>query len=141
MHGEIVTPIGTTVVIFDGGGGTLAVTLVRKGLAFVGPADTEAMASIFGVGLTLDDLVSGLLTGKVASGEYSVARRPPEALGLPEWLSVRGPSRTLELELKRRQPLPPSSVLGTGSPTPGLEVRPLDDLRLYDLPLDEEGAE
>ena len=38
LHGEVLAPVGGTVLIFDGGGGRMAVTFVRDRVSFVGPA-------------------------------------------------------------------------------------------------------
>jgi hypothetical protein len=124
-------------LIFDGGGGLLSVILVREGEAFVGPGEPDALEGLFGVPIGLGDLVTALLTGEPAAGEYRVVRRPATGTGLPEWMEIRGDAAGLELELKRRQVLPASATVGTGAPPPGLTVRPLSELRLQDVPLDD----
>ena len=58
IHGEILSPVGTTEAIFDGGNGRIAVTLPRDRVSYVGDGDAAAMAKVLGVRLSLEELVS-----------------------------------------------------------------------------------
>jgi hypothetical protein len=134
IHGEIGSPVGTTVVVFDGGNGRLAVTFVRDRVAYVGPADAESVRRTVGIPVTLRGLVSSLMTGRPDSAELTVVREGPSP-GLPDRLEISGDGRRLTLELTKRRTLrvAPDSI-GTGEPRAGLEVRPLDELRLREDP-------
>jgi hypothetical protein len=128
LHGEVLSPTGNTVLIFDGGQGRIAVTFVRDRVAYVGPAGAEALDKLVGVPLTLDEMVRGLLEGARGGEPYSIVREPDEA-GLPQSIEIRAEGRSLGLQLKRLRPLQaPPEGLGTGNPPEGMELLPLDRL-------------
>lgn len=142
IHGEIVSPVGTTLMILDGGRGRLAVSLVRRRLAFVGPARPESLERVLGLRLSLEDLVGGLLTGRVSDLDYEVKRTELRPGGLPRMLEISSGARTLSLELRRLEPLGRrAELLGTGEPPERMERRPLDDLLLQELPEEIEVSE
>jgi outer membrane biogenesis lipoprotein LolB len=135
IHAEILSPVGTTEVIIDGGGGRVAVTVPRDRVVYVGPGDPEALEKVLGVRLSLADLVRGLLGHEVDSSGYEVDREPRGEVGLPEVLRIEGSGHRLTLRLKSRQPLRVSTAtLGNGEPPAGMELRPLETLDSIDLP-------
>ena len=133
LHGEIVSPVGTTVLILDGGAGNFVVNVVRERLAFSGPGEAEALGRLFGVRISLGDLVTGLLTGEGSAADHRVVRRPDSVRGLPERLEISDGERSLLLELRQRRRLPATADVGHGRPMAGFDVRPLESLELYDL--------
>jgi hypothetical protein len=138
IHGEVVSPLGSTVLIFDGGGGQLSVTFVRDRIAFVGPADGAALEAVLGLDLPLEELVRGLLLGELTDPRHRIVRTSSRDPGLPDALEISGERQLLQLRLKKRQPLRSSEAeLGRGEPPPGMERRPLSELRLHDLPIDD----
>jgi hypothetical protein len=143
IHAEIVSSVGSTELIFDGGAGRLAVTLVREGLAFVGTADPESVEHVLGVRLSLGELVDHLYGGSAARpAGLAVTREAARAGELPVRWQVTGEERSVSLELKRLVPLGvPESDLGTGEPPPGMESRSLGELRLHPFSGDAEPPE
>jgi hypothetical protein len=138
LHGEVVSPLGSTLLILDGGDGRLAVTFVRDGVTFAGPAGPEALESVLGLRLGLEELVRGLFEGRIDARGYRVVHEPSEDGALPRRLEIDDGRRRLELVLKRLQPLRAGvEALGTGRPPDGTELRPLDELMLQDFPVDE----
>ena len=138
IHGEILSPVGTTEVIIDGGGGRVAVTLPRKRVAYTGDGDAAGLERVLGVHLSLEQLVRGLLGHEVSDTDYEVVRKPVGRTGLPDELHIAGPrGHRLSLRLKSRQPLRVSTeTLGNGEPPPGVEQRPLASFDPVDLPSD-----
>jgi len=135
LHAEVLSALGTTQLILDGGRGKLAITLVADGISFVGPARPEALARILGVRLSLEDLVRGLLTGEVENDEITLFRTGDRDPGLPQTLEIRSGSSSLGLRLKRLRPArAPAPDLGSGRPPPNTEVRPIEELQGYPLP-------
>jgi hypothetical protein len=128
IHGEVLSPLGSTVMIVDGGEGRLAVTLARDGLSYVGSARPEILARILGVRLSLRQLVAAFLEG--ARGEsFDVRRSAEERSGLPESLEFRTTEVALRFQLKKVRPLPElPDGLGSGQPAAGTEIRPLEEL-------------
>jgi hypothetical protein len=142
FHGEVLTPLGATVMILDGGENRLAVTLVRERVAFVGDSGPDNLRRLFGLELSLAELVRGLLTGEAGELEVEVRRESSLSEGLPQRLEIvstveSGRRMTLELKRLRRLDVAPGS-LGTGEPPPGLELRPLEELVLDQIPGSEE---
>jgi len=129
LHGEVVSPLGRTELIADGGGGRIYVQFVRDRVAFAGVADAEVIHDLLGIRLSLEELVRGLLMGELAGAEIELRREPAAGGALPERLEIQAPPRSVVMQLKRRQALAvdPRS-LGTGEPPPGIEVRPLERL-------------
>lgn len=126
IHGEVLSPMGTTALIFDGGGGRIAITLVRDRIAYAGTAGPEVFEKLIGVPVRLEDLVESLLTGG-GGGAQRVVREPAEREGLPELYEISAGGRSLELQLKRLRSLDRwSGGLGTGEPPGELEPLPLE---------------
>ncbi len=136
LHGEIVSPVGTTVAIFDGGAGRLAVTFPRDRTAFVGVAREDALERIFGVPISLEGLVTGLLGGDEQPAESRIDRIGPID-ELPERFTLSSEVRRLVMERRKLQPIRGDRPIGNGEPPPGMQARPLEELRLYE-PSDEE---
>lgn len=137
IHGEILSPVGTTEVIIDGGAGRVAVTLPRKRIAYTGAGDAAALEKVLGVRLSLEQLVHELLGHEASSTGYEVEREPAGRPGLPNELRIAGSGHRLILRLKSTQPLRVSTdSLGNGEPPPEMEVRPLATLESLDLPDD-----
>jgi hypothetical protein len=140
IHGEILSPVGTTEVIVDGGGGQVAVTLPRKRVSYTGSGDPEALEKILGVRLSLEELVRGLLGHEISDTGYAVKREPAGSLGLPDELTIEGSGHRLSLRLKSTQPLRVSTeTLGNGQPPPQMERLPLTTLEPIELPDEDEG--
>jgi len=137
LHGEVLSPLGSPVMSFDGGDGQLAVTLVRDRLTFVGDATPGALAPLFGVAISLSDLVAALLEGVTPDAAGWTLERP-DGSGLPESLTITSESGTMSLQLKRWHVLKSEGSLGTGEPPRGMELRPLEELRLHEVPLPDE---
>jgi len=135
IHGEILSPVGTTEVMIDGGGGQVAVTLPRDRVAYTGPGDAEAMEKVLGIRLSLEDLVRALLGHEVSDSGYELDREPRGEVGLPLGLRIEGNGHRLSLRLKTKQPLRVSTAtLGNGEPPPEMDVRPLATLDPIALP-------
>ncbi len=135
IHAEVLTPVGSTAMILDGGGGKLAVTLVRERRAFVGHSSPAIMERVFGLRLSVEELVRGLLTGDLPETGYAVVREATVPAGLPDRVEIASPSSRMILELKRLRPLGAAvESLGTGAPPPGLEIVALDELYLDEIP-------
>ena len=129
VHGEVLSPLGTSLLIVDGGAGRLAVTFAREGESFVGPSTAEDLGRILGVRLGLHELVRALLSGVCNSADYRLERSDDPVPGLPRMLSIRGAASSLTLELRRLRPVAADpAALGTGRPPSGTTVRPLSDL-------------
>jgi hypothetical protein len=142
IHGEILSPVGTTEVIIDGGGGRLAVAVMEHRLAYVGEADAASLQKVLGVALSLESLVGGLLGSASPDGEgYRVRREPSVGSGLPRRLILEGERRRVDLRLKRLAPLSASTeALGNGQPPAGMETRPLPLLDEIVIPDADGGA-
>ena len=141
MHGELLSPLGSPQMIVDGGAGELAITLVRRGLSYVGRSDPDVMEGLVGVRLTLEGLVRAVLEGQVSGGGHQVSRSGEERRGLPERLEIRSAGSRLTLELKQLLPVrAPAGELGTGRPPEGMELRPLDELDREGRPLSGKGG-
>lgn len=135
VHGEVLSPVGTTELIFDGGRGRVALTVPRDRRSYVGDGDAAGMAKILGVRLTLAELVSGLLGERTVDSDYRVERIPRNTAGLPRSLAITGEAHRLSLRLKKKRPLRISTeTLGNGAPPPGMETAPLDALEEPLLP-------
>jgi hypothetical protein len=129
FHGEIVSPVGTTEMVIDGGGGRLAVTVNDERVSYVGAADPAALERILGVPLGLPELVSGLLTGELDDEAWSLSRESRADGELPASIEFRSSQAKLTLELKRIRPLGKDPRgLGRGVPPDGTEKRPLEEL-------------
>lgn len=133
LHGEVLSPVGSVLLIIDGGAGRMAVTFVRDGVTFEGPADDAALARVLGVRLSLAALVQGLLTGVVLAPDLHLTREAGVSPALPALLVLDDGERNLTLELKRLQPLRAATgALGTGRAPAGMDVRPLSELTFYE---------
>ncbi len=137
LHAEIVSPVGSTEMILDGGGGRLAVTLVREKISFVGEADSTAMNRVLGVRLGVAELVRGILTDEPPKrSDVSLHRIESDSPPLPRTVEIESGASRLFLELKRVRAVKfRSSGIGTGNPPEGIEdLRPLDELELEGMP-------
>jgi len=133
IHAEVIGPLGSTQLILDGGDGALAVTAVRRGLAWVGPSRPEALAAIVGVPLSLEQLVRALLIGEIVCDDCRVLRTGRSLGTLPEQFEVRLAGNLLSLELKRLRALERGAdELGRGRPPDGVSVHPLAEIDLID---------
>jgi hypothetical protein len=133
IHAEVIGPLGSTQLILDGGDGVLAVTAVRRGIAWVGPSRPEALAAIVGVPLPLEQLVRALLIGEIDCDDCRVLRSDEPPGTLPEQLEVRLAGNLLSLELKRLRALERGAeALGRGRPPDGVTVHPLGEIDLID---------
>lgn len=135
LHGEVLSPLGRTELIADGGGGRISILFVRDRVAFAGPAGPGVIEDLLGIRLSLEDLVAGLLTGELAGDGVELRRSPAGERGLPERLELVAPPRSVVMQLKRRQELRVDPTgLGTGVPPADAEVRPLEALDPDALP-------
>ncbi len=130
LHAEFLGPVGGPEMIVDGGGGRLAITLVRDRTSYVGPASPRAIEAVTGVAVPLEVLVRWIVSGpaEVPAG-LEVTRDPPDTPGLPLSLEIHDGDRKVRIERRR---LEGSAALaggtGTGTPPPGVETRPLEEL-------------
>ena len=137
IHGEILSPVGTTELILDGGRGRVAVTVPRERVAYVGAGDSRALEQVLGLSLTLEQLVGGLVGASGDLPGHRWSREPPGRAGLPETFEIEGGGHRLTLRLKRTERLRVSTAsLGNGEAPPGVEVRPLESLQTVELPDD-----
>jgi hypothetical protein len=142
LHAEVLSPVGTTELIVDGGSGRVAVTIPRERVSYTGSGDAVGLDKILGVHLSLEDLVRGLLGQPIDDAGYRVAREPEGQIGLPNTLEIDGSGHRFSLRLKKMQPLRVStSGLGNGEPPPGMEVLPLESLETVELPDDPAAGE
>lgn len=129
IHAELLGPLGSPLLILDGGAGRLAATFVREKVAYVGRADRSTIGEILGVPIELADLVGAILDGEAADPGLTLVRSPDSAGTLPRALELRSAAAGLVLELKRRRPLAGApAVLGRGEPPPGIPTRPIEEL-------------
>ena len=141
VHAEILSPVGTTEVILDGGGGRIAVTLPRERAAYVGAGDTTALEQVLGLSLTLEQLVQTLLGAASSVEGLSFTRDPPATPGLPRSFEIESAGHRLRMRLERTAPLRVSTAaVGNGEPPEGVEQRPLEALRAVELPQDAAGG-
>jgi len=129
LHAEVLPPVGGALLILDAGGGLVSITLTREKTAWVGPAGSEVLEKVLGIRIGLEELVRSILKDEPSRGAVHVSRTPPGRKGLPERLELRSEGRRLQLRLRKRRKLAPSSNgLGTGAPPDGVQVRPLEEL-------------
>ena len=129
IHAEVLSPMGRTEMILDGGAGRVAITVVPEGVSFVGEGGPGSLERVLGVPLGLEALVRGLLTGERIERGYGLVRSGTEPGDLPESLEIHTPRSMLSLELKRIRGMRTlGQGVGTGEPPSGTEVRPLDQL-------------
>ena len=130
MHAELLPPVGGPEVVVDGGGGRLAVTLVREGTAYVGPASPAAIEAVAGVPVPLEDLVRWIVVAAdPVPPDVEVTRSPERGEGLPRLLTIRAGGRTLRIERKRVENGGAIAAgAGTGAAPPGVAERPLEEL-------------
>ncbi len=130
IHAELLGPIGGPDVIVDGGGGRLAVTLVRERTAYVGDATRAAIEAVTGIAVRLDDLVRWIVSGadEVAAG-IEVERTADGTPGLPLTLEIRDGAHRIRIERRHVEGVEalPSGT-GTGAPPPGFEEKPIAEL-------------
>ena len=140
IHAEALSPVGTTEMILDAGDGLAAVTLVRDGVAYVGPLEPGIVEATLGLPIAIEELVRGILGPQPPRLEGRTILREPEGReGLPRRLEAASEQVRLTLELKRLQPVRGlAEELGRGTPPPGMERRPLSELGSVELPGEEE---
>jgi hypothetical protein len=142
LHAEVVSPVGTTLLVVDAGDGRISVARVRDRLAYVGRANPDVIEGLLGVRLSLADFVSTLLIGEPRARGYRVIRVAPAGVVLPDRLEIIAPETSLRLQLKRRRSLDSGTgELGRGRPPDGMELRDLTELDLGGMPelRDEDG--
>jgi len=133
MHGEILGPLGGPQLIVDGGGGQLAVTWVRDRVAYVGQARPEIVRRVFGLSLSMEELVGAVLDGVLDDPSYTVVRSDEAAGSLPSSIEIHSDEIELRMNLRRMRALDKgASELGRGTPPPGMEVRPIEELESAD---------
>ncbi len=130
MHAEFLPPVGGPEVIVDGGGGRLAVTLVRERTAYVGPASRAAIEAVAGVPVPLEDLVRWIIVAPdPVPADVQVMRQPEHVAGLPQALEIRSGGRRLRIERRRLETRGEIAAgTGTGTAPPGVLERPLEEL-------------
>jgi hypothetical protein len=129
LHAEVLPPVGGPALIIDGGSGRLAVTVNSREAAWVGEAREEVLEAILGFPVSLEGLVGALIQGSALSGPVELSRAPRTGAGLPRSFELGFGGRELQLELQRTGKRGRGSyAIGTGTPPPGVEVHPLDDL-------------
>ncbi|MCP3979907.1 MAG: hypothetical protein GY716_11420 [bacterium] len=129
LHAEVLSPVGTTELIVDAGGGSMSVFPVRERTAYVGAGGPEVLDALLGLRVEVGELVRMLLLGEVPATFPSIRREGGVGGVLPDRLELVSGERRLLLEIKRRRPLPADdSGLGTGRPPAGVERVPLESL-------------
>jgi hypothetical protein len=129
IHAEVLPPVGGAALILDGGQGRLAVTVSSRNASWVGEARPDVLETILGFPLTLEALVGSLLEGTPLDGPVALSRLPRAGAGLPRSFSLAHAGRELTLELQRTRKRGRGVYpIGTGSPPPGGEVLPLEEL-------------
>jgi hypothetical protein len=129
LHAEVLPPVGGPALIIDGGSGRLAVTIQSREAAWVGEAREGVLEAILGFPVSLEDLVSALIQGSALSGPVEFSRNPKTGAGLPRSFELGFGGREFHLELQRTSKRGRGSyAIGTGTPPPGVDVQPLDDL-------------
>jgi len=137
LHAEVLPPVGTPRLILDGGGGRLAISVLRTRVAYVGDAGAEAVRRAIGAPISLSALVRSIVLGENPDAPgVTVAREPDDPQGFAETFEVRWEGSSLRLELVRKQPLRnPGPGLGSGAPPEGFAVRSLEQIGEGEAPL------
>jgi hypothetical protein len=137
LHGEIISPVGTTELILDAGNGQVSIYFVRDRVAYVGPADADVLDPLLGVAVGVEDFVQALL-GKQPREDPERAQTwtiPSHGRPYPDTIRLQEGDRIFELRLKRLRPMRANpEALGTGRPPAGVEQRPLHDLDPDSIP-------
>jgi hypothetical protein len=129
LHAEVLPPLGGPALIIDGGDGRLAVTVSSREAAWVGEASAEVLEKTLGFSVSLDALVGSLLRGTALDGPVEIRRAPKSGSGLPRRFSLGLPGRELRLDLQgTRERGRGAYAIGTGTPPPGVEIHPLEEL-------------
>lgn len=131
IHAEVLSPMGTSHLILDAGAGRVALTFPQEKVAYVGTAGPDVLERVVGLrGLSLEPFARFVLTGEADPPPgISVRRAPPRGEGLPRRLEIATADRRLVFERRERPASGPlGAELGTGSPPPGVEVRPIEEL-------------
>ena len=129
MRAEILTPIGTTALIADGGNGRIAVSVVRSKTAYVGASNPQVLRQLVGLPLEMSQLVGSLLGVTDPPPGVNVEREGPAAPSLPETIAIEYGASRLSLELKRRRlPGPGLAVRTAAEPPERFERRPIAEL-------------
>jgi hypothetical protein len=115
-------------LLLDGGGGRLAVTIPGREESWAGAASAEQFRRVLGFPVELHELVGAVLQGTALGGDVRMTRVPAAGGDLPRTLELSFEGRWLRLDLERRRRTHGSVAdMGTGTPPPGTEVRPLDE--------------
>ena len=128
VHAEVLSPVGQTVLILDGGNGKLSVMDFSEKIAFSGGLEASRFAfqRWLGTDWTTEELVTAVLGTDSPAADWSIERVGKDGR-FPRTLLIRGRGVTLSLELKRWRPAPAEDSLGRAEIPPGYEVRPLAD--------------
>jgi hypothetical protein len=136
LHAEILGPLGSPQLVVDGGGGRLSIAVVRDRIAYVGESRPDLVERALGVSLQLGQLVRAILDGELDDPDFTLARSEDPPGSLPTLLELESSTVTLRMELRQSRILESSAAsLGTGSPPPGMEQRPLEELPVEGDPL------
>lgn len=124
LHVEILPPVGGPAWIVDAGGGLLAVTDVASATCWIGTETPGSMERWLGVATDVPGLVSSLLDDGDA---------------LPATVELVG-DRLGRLRMERTGfRVAPRGSLGTATPPPGVDTRPLAEIEGSAFPSAEEG--
>ena len=128
LHAEVLSPVGQTVLILDGGGGKLSVLDVSEKIAYTGGLQDsrDALQSWLGTDWTTEEMVTAILGTGSSVDRWSVEREGRDGR-FPRFLRIAGRGVTLSLELKRWRTAPSEVDLGEAEIPQGYEVRPLAD--------------
>ncbi len=131
LHAEVLPPVGSPALILDTGGGRLALSVPRDRTAYVGQATESVLERIVGFPVTIEALVRLLLLGEpLPNDAMETLREPPGSRdSLPDLLEIRYGERLLRIERRRAARIGPlENGVATGTPAPGMEQLPLEDI-------------
>jgi hypothetical protein len=128
LHAEILPPVGSPSLILDAGEGRISVLSSKDRVAYVGASSGDTLRKAIGVDTTVEDLVRAVVSGGSGAGSVAIERDPPAGPGLPRSLAFRTGDAELRLTLEKVRTLRAGAAVGAGTPPPGVETRPLEDL-------------
>ncbi len=141
LHIEVLSGIGTTVLILDAGGGRMAIAVPREKRAWAGAASSEALRRFSGFQVELEALVQMVLVGNPVPG-VEIKREGSAAGTLPRRLELAAAARVLRLDLRRLRPLGSRATgsLGTGNAPAGYLAEPIEEFLIEDWSLPQSPA-
>jgi len=125
LHAELLPPLGGSPVTLDAGGGRAVLVNASERVAYVGDAGPDALASLTGVRIGVDEAVAALLSGIAPEGAR-IEREADAPDALPTRFSIEvGGARLALTRVRWERGAKGARELGTGKPPEGWDVRPL----------------